>query len=117
MMQAFLFIPVDLKFSAPRFNNYRPYVVAGVSPMINLAGKDQDNVRLNRFDTMINVGMGCDFYLRFFKLIPEIKFCYGLTNVLDKNHVYDIEDTARRPFATSINDCRTKMFLFTLYFE
>ena len=117
LKSSYLAVPVDLKFSAPRFNNYRPYVVAGVSPMINLAGKDQDNVRLNRFDTMINVGMGCDFYLRFFKLIPEIKFCYGLTNVLDKNHVYDIEDTARRPFATSINDCRTKMFLFTLYFE
>jgi hypothetical protein len=110
-------VPVDLKCSAPRFNNYRPYVVAGVSPIINLAGKDQEYVRLKRFDSMINVGMGCDFYLRFFKLIPEIKFCYGVTNALDKNHVNDLDDTNKRPFAMSINDCRTKMFLFTLYFE
>lgn len=110
-------MPIDIKFSAPRFNNYRPYVVAGVSPVVNLAGKDQEYVRLKRFDSMINVGMGCDFYLRFFKLIPEIKFCYGLTNALDNTHVNDLDDVNKRPFASSVNDCRTKMFLFTLYFE
>ena len=26
--------PFDLKFSAERFNNYRPYIMAGVNPMI-----------------------------------------------------------------------------------
>ena len=72
LKNSYLAIPLDLKFSAPRFNNYRPYVVAGFSPMINLAGKDQDYVRLKRFDAMVNVGLGCDFYLPYFKLIPEL---------------------------------------------
>lgn len=113
----YLAVPVDLKFSAPRFNNYRPYVVAGISPMINLAGKDQEYMALKRFDTTINVGMGCDFYLPFFKLIPEIKFCYGLTNTLDVNHASELENPISVPFARSVDDCRTKMFIFTLYFE
>ena len=120
LKNSYLTLPIDLKFSAPRFNNYRPYVVAGFSPMINLAGKDQDYVRLKRYDAMVNVGMGCDFYLPYFKLIPELKFCYGLTNALDKDHVNELVDMNKRVFANSINGVdgvRTKMFLFTLYFE
>ena len=120
LKNSYLAIPLDLKFSAPRFNNYRPYVVAGFSPMINLAGKDQDYVRLKRFDAMVNVGLGCDFYLPYFKLIPELKFCYGLTNALDKDHVNQLIDVNKRVYANSINGVdgvRTKMFLFTLYFE
>ena len=80
MKNTYLAFPINLKFSAERFNNYRPYLIGGVSPMINLTGKDQDYVHLNRFDTMVEVGMGCDFYLPFFKLIPELKFCYSLSN-------------------------------------
>ena len=120
LKNSYLAIPLDLKFSAPRFNNYRPYVVAGFSPMINLAGKDQDYVRLKRFDAMVNVGLGCAFYLPYFKLIPELKFCYGLTNALDKDHVNELIDVNKRIYANSINGVdgvRTKMFLFTLYFE
>ena len=113
----YLAVPVDIKFSAPRFNNYRPYMVAGVSPIVNLAGKDQDYVALKRFDTMINVGMGCDFYLPFFKLIPEIKFCYGLMNTLNRDHASELENPLSIPFARSVDDCRTKMFVFSLYFE
>ena len=71
MKNTYLAFPINLKFSAERFNNYRPYLIGGVSPMINLTGKDQDYVHLNRFDTMVEVGMGCDFYLPFFKLIPS----------------------------------------------
>ena len=117
LKSAYIAIPFDLKFSAPRFNNHRPYVVAGFSPMINLAGKDQEYVQLKRFDAMVNVGMGCDLYLPFFKLIPEIKFCYGLTNVLDTNHFNDLTDANKRIISQSVSKCNTSMFLFTLYFE
>lgn len=113
----YLAVPFDLKFSSPRFNNYRPYVIGGFSPMINLAGKDQDYVALKRLDAMVSVGMGCDFYLPFFKLIPEIRFCYGLTNTLNKDHASELENPLSIPYARSVDDCRTKMFVFTLYFE
>ena len=35
----YLSLPFDLKFSAERFNNYRPYVMAGVNPMADLSIK------------------------------------------------------------------------------
>lgn len=117
LKSSYLSFPLDLKFSAERFNNYRPYVVAGLSPMINLTGYDKDYIQLKRFDAMVNIGMGCDFYLPFFKLIPEIKFCYGLINTLDSSHAEKLTDVNKRAFSYSVDNCRTKMFLFTLYFE
>lgn len=117
MKCTYLSLPVDVKFSAQRFNNYRPYVVAGVSPMLNLSGKDQDYLQLKRYDMMIEVGLGCDFYLPFFKLIPELKFCYSLTDALDKNHVGDLRDANKIAIASSVWSAQTKMIMLTFYFE
>ena len=117
MKNTYLSVPLNLKFSAERFNNYRPYIIGGIAPMINLTGKDQEYVQLQRFDAMVEVGMGCDFYLPFFKLIPEIKFCYSLTNSLNKSHVDELTDVNMRVFSNSIDRAHASMFLFTLYFE
>lgn len=117
MKNTYISVPIDLKFSAPRFNNYRPYVVAGIVPMINLSGKDQDAVQLKRYDTMFEVGLGCDNYLPFFKLIPELKFCFGLGNSLSRDHADELTDANKRAFAKSINPTISKMIVITLYFE
>ena len=117
MKSAYFSTAVDLIFAAPRFNNHRPYIMAGVTPMLNLTPKDTDYLKLKRFDTFLELGVGCDFYLPFFKLIPELKFCYGLTNVLDKNHIDELRDVNKLPYARSISDVRTKMVVLTFYFE
>ena len=92
-------------------------MVGGIVPTVNLAGKDQDYVALKRFDAMVNVGMGCDFYLPFFKLIPELKFCFGLSDVLDKNHINELRDANLRAYAGSVSSAQSKMFVLTFYFE
>lgn len=117
LKNTYISLPVDLKFSAQRFNNYRPYIIAGINPMINLTGKSQDYVRLKRFDTMIEVGLGCDFYLPFFKLIPELKFCYGLSNCLDTKHGDELKDVNLRSYAKSVSSAHSKMIVLTFYFE
>jgi hypothetical protein len=117
MKNTYISMPLSLKFSAQRFNNHRPYLIAGINPMINLAGKDQDYVQLKRFDLMLEVGLGCDFYLPFFKLIPELKFSYGLINTLDEGHVSALTDVNKRVYAQSVSSARTKMIVLTLYFE
>lgn len=110
-------LPVDIKFAAPRWNNHRPYLMAGINPMINMTKGDQDIIRLKRFSTMVEVGLGCDFYLPFFKLIPELKFCFGLSNVLDTNHVNELRDANLRAFAGSVSNAQSKMVVLTFYFE
>ena len=66
---------------------------------------------------MIELGLGCDFYLPFFKLNPELKFCYSLTNSLDKGHVDDIRDANLRAYTSSVSSAQTKMIVLTFYFE
>lgn len=112
----YISVPVDVKFTAERFNNYRPYLMAGVNPMFDLTVKKQRNLLLKPFDIYLEVGMGCDFYLPFFKLIPEIKFCYGLLNVLDKKRT-DITDPNQSIFTRSVDNGRSKMIVLSLYFE
>ena len=53
--------------------------------MYDLTAGKHTKLRTNAFSAMLEVGMGCDLYLPFFKLIPELKFCFGLGNILRKN--------------------------------
>ena len=117
MKSTYISFPVDLKFSAERWNNYRPYVIAGVNQLVNLTSKNQDFLQLKRTDTMIEVGLGCDLYLPFFKLIPELKFCYSLTNALDRGHANKLQDTNKRMYANAVRSAQTKMIVLTFYFE
>ena len=117
MKNTYLAIPVDLKFSAQRWNNVRPYMMAGVSPMVNLTSKSQEIIHLKRTDLMLEIGLGCDLYLPFFKLIPELKFCYGLSDRIDKSHIADLKDDNKKMYANSIKSGHTKMIVLTLYFE
>ena len=117
LKNTYLSVPVDLKFYAQRFNNYRPYILAGVNPMLNLAGKEQTAVQLKPFDTMVEVGLGCDFYLPFFKLIPELKFCYSLVNSVDRDHLSELRNPELKGMANSVTGAHTKMIVLTLYFE
>jgi hypothetical protein len=109
-------VPIDIKFAAERFNNYRPYMIAGVAPSLDLTVKKQKQYLLTHTDIYLEAGFGCDFYLPFFKFIPEVKFMYGLTNVLNRNRS-DIRDESELIFTQSVNSAKSKMIVFTFYFE
>lgn len=117
LKSTYISLPVDLKFAAQRFNNYRPYIMAGINPTINLKGKNQEYVCLKKYDTFIEVGLGCDLYLPFFKLIPELKFCYSLSSALDKDHADELQDTNLRSYANAVSSGHSKMIVLTFYFE
>ena len=112
----YIAVPVHVKFAAERFNNYRPYVTAGVSPMWNLTVKKQQQLLLRKFDFMIEVGVGCDFYLPFFKLIPELKFSFSPIDVLKKER-NDLLDANYLKFTQSVDRVTSKMVTLSLYFE
>ena len=91
--------------------------MAGLNPMINLSGKSTDYIKLKRYDVCAEVGIGCDFYLPFFKLRPELKFMYGLGNSLDTNHPNQLRDKNMLPYAKSVKEAHTKMIVLSFYFE
>lgn len=108
---------MDMIYAAKRSGNHRPYVMAGISPVVNLSGKSDDIIKLKRYDLYFETGLGCDFYLPFFKLRPELKFMFGLTNSLDTGHAARLNDPSTRVFATSVSKARSKMIALTFYFE
>ena len=117
MKNTYVSLPIDLKFSAERWNNYRPYIMAGVNPMLNLTSKNQDFIQLKRSDLMLEIGLGCDFYLPFFKLIPELKFCYSLGDAIDHRHASELKDANKRIYTNAVTSGHSKMIVLTFYFE
>lgn len=83
----------------------------------DLAKERSDQLKLKNSDFMLTVGMGCDFYLPFFKLCPEVKFCFGLRNLLDRNRPDLEDDQNQMRFTESINKIKSDMVVVTFYFE
>ena len=106
--------PLLLKYRAIRQNNYRPYVVFGTNYAIDFDEKkkikeeEQPKIKLNKHDVYVEVGFGVDYYLPDFKLSTEIRFSYGLLNMVN------YEGTQY----TSIFDrLGSKMVTLLVYFE
>jgi len=116
MKSTYIMVPVDVKFSAQRFNNYRPYMMVGLAPALDLTIKRGQNILLKRFDCYLEAGLGCDFYAPWFKFIPEVKFCYGLANIVNKNRS-DLTDASKLIFTNSLDGGHSKMVVITFYFE
>ena len=112
----YIYLPLKLKVAAPRYNNFRPYVVAGVAPAIDLTAKKHNAILTERFDCFIEVGMGCDIYLPFFKFIPELKFSFGLRDIIARDRS-DLIDESLLKFTNSIDRGRTRMITLAFYFE
>jgi hypothetical protein len=116
MKSTVLTLPIDLKFSADRCNNYRPYIMAGIGPAFDLTKKKQLPLLTKNFDIYAEIGLGCDFYLPFFKLIPELKFCFGLLDLLQKDRK-DLTDKSLLKYTQSLNKVSSKMIVLSFYFE
>ncbi len=114
-----VYVGADLNiiYAAQRFNNHRPYLMAGIAPVINLSSTSSDNVQLKKSDVFFEIGMGCDFYMPFFKLRPELKFMYGLSNCLDTSRLSSMNDQTSLPYAASVNKAHSKMIVLSFYFE
>ncbi len=87
-----LSIPVQIKFSSDRINNFKVYMIAGGKVEYDLASnagarKAEEQIKLKKFDYGVEVGMGFHFYFPMFVLTPEIKMGWGLGNLhaRDKN--------------------------------
>lgn len=109
-------VPIDLKIAAPRFNNYRPYLVGGFSAMYDMTNAKGEMIRTKALQTFVQIGMGCDFYLPFFKLNPELKFYFGLGDVLLHQRA-ELTNPEQQIFTQSLSNANSGMVVLTFYFE
>ncbi|MDR1813976.1 MAG: PorT family protein [Tannerella sp.] len=112
----YLSVPLDLKISSMRLNNSRPYVLAGIYGALDLGRKRGVPLLMNPVDYGFEFGMGCTFYMPFFRLAPEIKFKFGLPDAM--NHTR--EDLANEPdkiYTKALSKATTRMVVITFNFE
>lgn len=109
-------VPIDFKIAAPRFNNYRPYLVGGFSAMYDMTNAKGEMLRTKALQTFVQIGMGCDFYLPFFKLNPELKFYFGLGDVLLHQRA-ELTNPEQQIFTQSLSNANSGMVVLTFYFE
>jgi len=114
---AYVVLPLDLKISGDRWMNSRPYVTMGVMGTLDVSKKRSDFLQFNTFDAYLTIGLGCDFYLPFFKLNPEIKFCFGLTDVLKHDRPDLVDDPETMKITDSLKKVKNNMIVLTFYFE
>ena len=83
----YIHFPLLIKISSKRVNNFKPYLLGGVSTAINLSSKENsvnDN-SLGEFRTKKNVffyelGFGIDLYLEWFKFSPSIRGIFAISD-------------------------------------
>ncbi len=83
--------PILFKYKSPRRDNIRMYIIGGITPSIEAAGKteldeDQNLLQLERVNFMADFGFGFDLYYPLFKFSPEIRFSFGLVDIVGSNN-------------------------------
>jgi len=85
----YIHIPLLIKASTKRLNNFKPFVVGGISTAINLSSNennpnDNDNgeFRTKKGVFFYELGVGIDFYLYWFKFTPSIRGVFAINDEL-----------------------------------
>ncbi|MEO7522870.1 MAG: outer membrane beta-barrel protein [Ferruginibacter sp.] len=80
-----LALPLQLKFSSDRIDNFKVFMMAGGKIEYDFAAnagkKNEKLIKLNKIDYGIEAGIGFHFYFEVFVLTPELKLGWGLSNV------------------------------------
>lgn len=114
----YVHVPLLVKFSTKRINNFKPFVVAGGSIAHNLSS-NQDNpsdntagqFRSKDWTTYIEVGFGIDFYTEYFKFSPSIRGVFGQANEL----VPDAD--ANSPWTSNLNKMTSRGVFINFTFQ
>ena len=105
-------IPIYLKYRSDRINNGRAYLLAGGNFTLDMGRSEKlqetDNLIFKKTNYSIDIGFGIDFYFAYFKFSPEIKYSYGLRNMLVRQD---------NEYSNMINEVYTRALLVSLTFE
>ncbi|MFV8837855.1 type IX secretion/gliding motility protein PorT/SprT [Salinimicrobium soli] len=85
----YVHVPLLLKFSTTRINNFKPFVVGGVSTSLNLSSNENnpdDNFegqfRMKTNSYYYEIGFGVDLYMFYFKFTPSIRGVFAINDEL-----------------------------------
>jgi hypothetical protein len=95
-------------------NNQRPYLIAGGAYRIDISKSGQEDlVRTKPLSSYLEAGVGWDSYLQFFRLSTELKFSFGLNNVLDAGP----KATQAQVYTNALSRLSSNIFTLSFHFE
>jgi hypothetical protein len=112
----YLSVPLDLKISSMRLNNTRPYILGGIYVASDLGRKKGYQLLMKGLDYGFEFGFGCNIYMPYFRLAPEIKFQFGLPNVMEHDRP-DLANEADKIYTNALSKATTRMIIITFNFE
>jgi len=114
----YIHIPLLLKCSAKRINNFKPFIVGGFSTAINLASNEEnpDDNSKGEFRSITNplfyeLGFGIDFYLHNFKFTPSIRGIFSLNDELIR------DDDPNSPWTGNVASMKTRGVFINFTFQ
>ena len=114
----YIHVPLLVKFSTKRLNNFKPFVVGGVSTSLNLSSNQdnpEDNLsgqfRMTKNSYYYELGFGIDFYLYYFKFTPSIRGVFAL-----KNEIVP-DDASPSPYTDNIARMETRAIFINFTFQ
>ena len=115
---SYIHIPLLLKFSAKRVNNFKPFVMGGASVSHNLSSNEnnpQDNsggqFRMKTQNYYYEVGFGVDLYLDYFKFTPSIRGVFGMGDELVR------DNDPSSPWTSNIESIKTRGVFINFTFQ
>lgn len=107
-------LPIQVKFNSDRIQNFRVYMLAGLTYDVDLASNSnernaEDLIKLNKKDYALETGVGFNFFLKFVTISPELKIHYGLSNIHDRDK--DLK------FSNVMSTLQSRMINFSIQIE
>ena len=84
---SYIHLPILLKYSAQRLNNFKPYLLGGLSASYNLSSNQNssildENLKVKKLTFNYELGFGIDLYFQYFKFSPSIRGVFSLSDEL-----------------------------------
>ncbi|WP_191858844.1 type IX secretion/gliding motility protein PorT/SprT [Hanstruepera ponticola] len=118
VQSTYIHVPLLLKFSTKRLNNFKPFVVGGVSTALNLSSNENnpDDNSSGQFRTKRNmyfyeIGFGIDFYLHYFKFTPSIRGVFAINDELVR------DKDPNSPWTGNVNSMKTRGVFINFTFQ
>ena len=116
MTSNYVEVPILVKYSAVRYSNVRPYLIAGSNVRFNLSNNISEEamryVGLNKVEPFVEFGFGFDFYLKYIRFSTEIKISKGLMNSLNKHEL-----PGKEYYRRSLKSLESNMISISIHFE
>ncbi len=85
--QTMVEIPILLKYKSVRRRNVAMYMLGGFTTALEAAGRGDDldirsNLKLKNWNYAVEAGVGFDIYFELFKFSPEIRYSWGVRDML-----------------------------------